>query len=151
EPLSPLTLNQFLYGNANPVMNVDPSGNFTLAEALTTVAIVADLATVGITSYRVTRASLQAIGGEITARQAEREIFIELASVAASYGIGFALSRGIKYGAPLAARYGTEALEKILAKLPSLTSRNSLKGYFAELLFSAITSLRKNTQPYVSG
>lgn len=150
DPLSPITLNRFIYGNASPVSNVDPSGNFTLAEVMSTLAIASDLATVAITSYHSTTIIAQAINGEITAQQAVRELAIELSSVAIGYGVGFALSKGIKYGVPLTLRYGTRVFNN-LVKLASQAGRSSLKGAFAEAAFSAVTGLGKNTLKFISG
>src|SRR5262249_40596812 len=139
-----------IYGNASPSSNIDPTGNYSMAEVMSAVATAGDLATIAFTSYNATRISVQAINGEITASQAVRELSTELASVAIGYGAGFALSKGIKFGVPLALRYGTETFQN-LVKLASQTSRNSLKGYFAEVLFSTVTSLGKNTQKFLSG
>src|SRR5262249_41095849 len=36
----PLTLHRYIYANANPVNNIDPSGNFGLAELSATIAII---------------------------------------------------------------------------------------------------------------
>ena len=41
---SPMTLARFLYGNANPVMNADPSGNFSLAVATAIILPIVYLA-----------------------------------------------------------------------------------------------------------
>ncbi len=40
----PVTLNKYLYADGNPVMGVDPSGNMTIMEAMTVVAVVGIMA-----------------------------------------------------------------------------------------------------------
>jgi RHS repeat-associated protein len=50
----PLTLHKYLYGGGNPVNNIDPSGNFTLTEAVVVSALVAtSLAITGAFIYQV--------------------------------------------------------------------------------------------------
>lgn len=46
-PADPITLHKYLYANANPVMNIDPTGQFSLGECMTTGAIIGGL--VGMT------------------------------------------------------------------------------------------------------
>ena len=48
-PFDPISLNKYLYASANPIMNIDPSGHFTLCEAVVAGAIVGGLASAGIT------------------------------------------------------------------------------------------------------
>src|SRR5262249_8727024 len=58
-PLSPMMLHRFLYGNLNPVQNTDPSGQFTLIEAIATVALEGILATAFVSVSWVPKPLLQ--------------------------------------------------------------------------------------------
>jgi RHS repeat-associated protein len=61
----PMSLHKYLYTNANPVMNSDPSGNFSLGEMMTTVGIIGTLtgiANVGITAMGTSLAMADADG-----------------------------------------------------------------------------------------
>ncbi|MFL0808843.1 MAG: putative Ig domain-containing protein [Agarilytica sp.] len=49
----PTTLNKYLYANANPVMNVDPSGNFSLGSLMAGVNVRATLTTMAQQGFRV--------------------------------------------------------------------------------------------------
>src|SRR5262249_37044932 len=53
---APITLHRFLYANANPVMNVDPSGNISLVEVVVTFAV---LAVVSLVPAEVSAATLK--------------------------------------------------------------------------------------------
>ncbi len=48
---NPLTLNKYLYGNANPVMFIDPSGEFSLGEAMAVVAMMGMMGSSARPSY----------------------------------------------------------------------------------------------------
>src|SRR5439155_1432031 len=48
DPPQPATLNSYLYCRGDPADQADPSGRFTVAEALVTVAVVATIAAVAI-------------------------------------------------------------------------------------------------------
>ena len=48
-PFDPISLNKYLYASANPIMNIDPSGHFTLCEAVVAGAIVGALSSAAIT------------------------------------------------------------------------------------------------------
>ena len=50
-PEQPVTLHRYLYGNANPVTYIDPSGEFSLAEVAHTSAIIGLLANAGSYSF----------------------------------------------------------------------------------------------------
>lgn len=45
DELNTITLNKYIYGNADPVNNIDPSGQFTLVDALVALSIIACLVT----------------------------------------------------------------------------------------------------------
>ena len=47
----PLTLNKYLYGNADPVNHVDPSGNFSLGGVMSGIGNMAGLAMRALTIY----------------------------------------------------------------------------------------------------
>ncbi len=42
---SPISLNKYIYGNANPIANIDPSGNFSIGEVSISISIISVLAT----------------------------------------------------------------------------------------------------------
>jgi RHS repeat-associated protein len=46
-PDRPMSMHPYLYANANPVTNTDPSGNFTLTEMIVVAAIAATITTMG--------------------------------------------------------------------------------------------------------
>ncbi|MBI3302324.1 MAG: hypothetical protein HYZ72_09665, partial [Deltaproteobacteria bacterium] len=51
----PLTLHKYLYGNASPVDNVDPSGLFTLSEAAIIVAVVGVITGLAVSQFTGTK------------------------------------------------------------------------------------------------
>lgn len=48
-PFDPVSLNKYLYASANPIMNIDPSGHFSLGEAVAVGAIMGALTSLAIT------------------------------------------------------------------------------------------------------
>jgi len=50
---TPITLNKYLYGDDDPILNVDPSGNATLADLMAAVNSRATQSTSAQASYRV--------------------------------------------------------------------------------------------------
>ncbi len=50
----PVTLNKYLYADGNPEMGVDPSGNMTIMEAMTVVAVVGIMASCAEPGYSST-------------------------------------------------------------------------------------------------
>ncbi len=48
---NPVTLHKYLYGNANPVNNIDPSGNVTLSGLAVAFGVVATLATIALGGF----------------------------------------------------------------------------------------------------
>jgi len=52
----PLTLHKYLYAHSNPVMGIDPSGNFTLVQALATTVVVGTLTAIAVPSIKAIQA-----------------------------------------------------------------------------------------------
>jgi len=48
---SPLSLNKYLYGDANPVNRIDPTGHVSLMEEMVTVAVIGALSTVALPAF----------------------------------------------------------------------------------------------------
>jgi RHS repeat-associated protein len=48
---SPMSLNKYLYGNASPVLFVDPSGNFSLISISVSIVVVGILATTAVSNH----------------------------------------------------------------------------------------------------
>jgi hypothetical protein len=75
----PITLHRYLYANVNPVMNVDPTGLFTLRQLAITSGVVGTLT--GIGTYAVTGSVKQSVlAGVITGSF----VYFSLASFAAA-------------------------------------------------------------------
>jgi RHS repeat-associated protein len=63
----PWTLNKYLYGNADPANHIDPTGNFSLGQMMTTVNVMANLASTAQAAYDF---SGSMANGEVNATQA---------------------------------------------------------------------------------
>jgi RHS repeat-associated protein len=63
----PITLHKYLYGNGDPVNNIDPSGNFSLGEISVGQSIGAILTTHSITSSAIDLVSMAANGESVSA------------------------------------------------------------------------------------
>jgi RHS repeat-associated protein len=48
DPQSPLSLHRYLYGNANPVLYSDPSGYFSLKDALVTASVISVVSSIAV-------------------------------------------------------------------------------------------------------
>ena len=59
-PQDPQSLHKYLYTHANPVNGIDPSGEFTLPELTTVIAITAIMVNIGVTVYNGVRNNLSA-------------------------------------------------------------------------------------------
>ncbi|MCP4710180.1 MAG: RHS repeat-associated core domain-containing protein, partial [Planctomycetes bacterium] len=51
DPINPLSMNKYLYGNANPMLYVDPSGHFGLVGAMASVNISGMMANVSVSVF----------------------------------------------------------------------------------------------------
>jgi RHS repeat-associated protein len=60
----PITLNKYLYGNSNPVMYIDPSGEFGIVGAMVTVGVIGVLSAVAIATSGCSSCSLNTGSGE---------------------------------------------------------------------------------------
>jgi len=49
----PITLHKYLYADANPVMNLDPSGNSTLSQTIVVTGIILDAAFIVYGGYEI--------------------------------------------------------------------------------------------------
>jgi len=63
----PVTLHKYLYGDVDPVNNIDPSGNFSIGQAMAAVNVASTLASTAQTTIEVF--SLATGDGEVSARQ----------------------------------------------------------------------------------
>ena len=67
----PLTLNKYLYGNADPVNHVDPSGNFGLGDvgaAMGSISNLATLATRTLSIYNKVNTAIDLVQFALSAR-----------------------------------------------------------------------------------
>jgi RHS repeat-associated protein len=71
----PMTLHKYLYANANPVNNVDPTGNFSIGSVMATVNVVATLASVSQTSYDFFSDPTQSLSGDASSFAVEGGMF----------------------------------------------------------------------------
>ncbi len=112
---SPLTLNKYIYGDANPVMGIDPSGHFTLGSLGAAQKIIGKLSTYAIrTGGKIAVACAKTMarfyakaGAGIT--QGSKKKFLrkirgggDCAAVAWATGFGIAYSSGLQMLEPVA-------------------------------------------------
>ncbi|PWQ95047.1 RHS repeat domain-containing protein, partial [Leucothrix arctica] len=60
----PITLHKYLYANANPVNMVDPTGNFSMGSAMSSINTMGTLASIATTSYDVAGMFAESGNGE---------------------------------------------------------------------------------------
>ncbi len=63
----PITLHKYLYGNADPVNHIDPSGNFSLGSLGSGLGVLSTLSSIATTSYDIFSSS--GSGNELSAKE----------------------------------------------------------------------------------
>ncbi|MFY0640991.1 MAG: type IV secretion protein Rhs [Bermanella sp.] len=71
----PITLNKYVYGNADPVSYIDPTGNWSLGSAMSSINIMSNLVSTVHTGYNVFQMSS---GDDITAKDVAIALIYQL-------------------------------------------------------------------------
>ena len=123
----PVTLHKYLYANADPVNNIDPSGNISLGSVMSAVNVMSTLVGTATTSYDIG----SSLYGHYTGDEP-----IEL-SMASAQQVGFALMMSVSGGKILNKIFGKTKYKKLLKEHTLLRGVNSsnvgysdaIKGY----------------------
>ena len=139
----PMTLHKYLYVPANPVMNIDPSGNVTLSELGATIRSQAQLAT--SLAVRLGSRARPIIIGVYKTTVTAAVIYNIRATVASDHRIDpVALSKAIKHNATLLAKFNKRKRLKpaIISKILSISTflaRSSIRNV-AEVVAVGLTT-----------